>query len=448
MSKTTKRTTVICLCLFALAFVVRLIVWQNNKIAIDSVQYVVTEVYKQDARLLVSGDIEQFITGPNPPSDATIIMHPPGYPMFIAAIYALFGENEVLRIAQMLICSLGGVLIFLFTQRLFDDRTAVIAGLLTTVAPQFAYYSGIILPDELSALSVIAAMYFIARTWRDEKLLMMVGCGLGLAIACWLRANAFFLPVFVTAAIVFAFPKRWRFRPAAVIVAVFLLAIAPLTLRNYIVFDALIPVSVGFGTTFIEGLGEMDADGVTGMPTTDEGVMMMDAQHFGRPDYYGRLYAPDGIPRERNRVSTGVSLVLEDADWFAVSVLRRGLMTFRMERVPVIEPTHDERSTTPAWLHALNVPLKLVQRLFITAIFLPLMLLGAVILLSRKRNHGKLLILAAVPVYFFLVQPVVHTEYRYLLPATHVLIVLASVPIGWLFARITGSNRDGLSVAE
>jgi 4-amino-4-deoxy-L-arabinose transferase-like glycosyltransferase len=425
-----------------------MIVWQNNKIAMDSVQYVVTDVYKQDARLLVNGDVETFITGPDPPSDATIIMHPPGYPILIATVFALFGENEMLRIAQIMLCSLAAVLIFLFTRILLDDRMAIVAGLLTAVAPQFCYYSAIILPDELSALPVIAAMYFLARAWREQRLVMMICCCLALGVACWFRANIFLLPVFVAAAMVFVFPKRWRFRPALVMVAIFLFTIAPITLRNYIVFDAFVPVSVGFGTTFIEGLGEMDADGVTGMPSTDEGVMMMDAQHFGRPDYYGRLYAPDGIARERQRVRTGVILVIEEPDWFALGMLRRGLMTFRMERVPVIDPVHDERSTIPVWLYGLNVPLKLTQRLFITAIFMPLIVLGAVVLFNRKADRSKLLILAAVPVYFFVVQPIVHTEYRYLLPATHFLIILASVPIGWALARITRSDADGLALAE
>ena len=70
-----------------------------------------------------------------------------------------------------------------------------------------------------------------------------------------------------------------------------------MTIRNYVVFHSFVPVSVGFGTTFVEGLGEMDSDGRTGMPTLDEGVMEMDAAHAGRPDYYGNLYAPDGIAR-------------------------------------------------------------------------------------------------------------------------------------------------------
>lgn len=71
MTEAARRTTITRLCLFALAFAVRMLVWHNNKVAIDGVQYVVTDVYQQDARLLTGGDLRTFLAGPDPPSDAT-----------------------------------------------------------------------------------------------------------------------------------------------------------------------------------------------------------------------------------------------------------------------------------------------------------------------------------------------------------------------------------------
>jgi len=102
------------------------------------------------------------------------------------------------------------------------------------------------------------------------------------------------MPMFFALAICVAFPKEWRIRPAVAILAAFILAIAPITIRNYIAFKTFIPLSVGFGTTFVEGLGDLDHDGSKGMPVTDEDVMRMDSAHFGRPDYYGNLYRPMG----------------------------------------------------------------------------------------------------------------------------------------------------------
>ena len=438
MTGPNKRTVIICLCLFALAFGVRLVVWQNNKAAIDGVQHVVTHVYKQDARLLVAGDVRTFLTGPDPPSDATIIMHPPGYPLFIAAIYSLFGENESLRMIQILLNSLASIMVFFLTRRLFSQPTAIVAGLLTAMAPQFAYHSAIILPDELSALPIVLGLYFLVRAWQEKQLAMVVIAGASLGLSCWLRSNALLLPLFFAAAALIVFPKGWRLKPTAVLLAAFILTISPMTIRNYAVFAAFVPVSVGFGTTFIEGLGEMDTEGRTGLPSTDEGVMEMDAGRLGRPDYYGNLYAPDGIARERDRVAAGLAVVRANPGWYAASVLKRGLMTFRMERVPVIAPEHDERDTTIPLFYYLNVPLKLVQRLFITAVFLPLFLAGVLLLIRDTEGAKKLVILLFVPLYFFLLQPLIHTEYRYLLPATHLIVMIAAYPLGWLALNIRG----------
>jgi 4-amino-4-deoxy-L-arabinose transferase-like glycosyltransferase len=294
-----------------------------------------------------------------------------------------------------------------------------------------------VLPDELSVLPVLAGIYCFVRARQEKRLAMVVLCGASIGLSCWLRSNGLLLAVFFAAAVPLTFLKGWRLKPALVLVASFLLFISPITLRNYVVFHTFVPVSVGFGTTFVEGLGEMDTAGSTGMPSTDEGVMQMDAAHFGRPDYYGNLYAPDGIARERDRIATGLNVVRNDPAWYAANVLKRGTMTFRMERVPVIKPQYDERASTPAPVYFLNIPLKLIQRLFITSVFLPLFLLGVLLLFCDADGRRKLAILLIVPVYFFLVQPLIHTEYRYLLPASHLLVVISGFGLCWVFERIS-----------
>jgi hypothetical protein len=108
-------------------------------------------------------------------------------------------------------------------------------------------------------------------------------------------------------------------------------------------------------------------------------------------------------------------------------VVRRGIDTVRLERVPVIETAYDESDTTDPWLHDLNVPLKAFQRLYITAVFLPLIVIGAILLLLKRESRSKLLLLSVVPLYYMTVQPLVHTEYRYVLPGAHILMIFAAV---------------------
>ena len=57
---------------------------------------------------------------------------------------------------------------------------------------------------------------------------------------------------------------------------------------------------------------------------------------------------------------------------------------------------------------------------------LPLAIIGLAVLIIRKHSRA-LIILSAVPVYFFCVQSIVHTEYRYVLAVDYFLFALVGV---------------------
>jgi hypothetical protein len=83
-----------------------------------------------------------------------------------------------------------------------------------------------------------------------------------------------------------------------------------------------------------------------------------------------------------------------------------------------------------------------IQKLFITAIILPLAVLGIVTLVIRK-SRDALIILCVVPLYYFCVQSVFHTEYRYVLAVNHFLFALSAVAVCWTGNLIAGKLRSG-----
>ena len=95
----------------------------------------------------------------------------------------------------------------------------------------------------------------------------------------------------------------------------------------------------------------------------------------------------------------------------------------RLERTPLrLEMTNSGP------LQLVQLPLRLAQKLFITAIFLPLFLIGAGILIYRHQFQ-TLAILLVVPCYYFCAQSALHTEYRYVLVLHYFLFILAAVTI-------------------
>jgi hypothetical protein len=78
-----------------------------------------------------------------------------------------------------------------------------------------------------------------------------------------------------------------------------------------------------------------------------------------------------------------------------------------------------------------------IQKIFLTAIILPLAIIGLVVLIFQKQSRA-LVVLSIVPVYFFTVQSIVHTEYRYVLAVDYFLFALVGVALstfGCVLAR-------------
>ena len=104
-------------------------------------------------------------------------------------------------------------------------------------------------------------------------------------------------------------------------------------------------------------------------------------------------------------------------------MIRRAASMLRLERTP-LRPAVDSAGR----LGLFQWPLRIMQRLFITAIFLPLALIGAGILVYR-RQFQTLAILLAVPCYYFCTQSALHTEYRYVLVIHYFLFSLAALAV-------------------
>ncbi|MBC7930773.1 MAG: hypothetical protein H7Z38_09460, partial [Rubrivivax sp.] len=219
-----------------------------------------------------------------------------------------------------------------------------------------------------------------------------------------------------------------------------LLAVAPLTIRNAVVFRSFIPVSLGAGQTLIEGIGDYDPERRFGLPETDVELQRQEAEMYGRPEYATSLFGPDAIARDRARLARGSAVIRSNPFWFASVMARRAASMLRLERTPLA-------STAPVsegWTRAPRLVVRASQKLFITAIFLPLQIFGALVL-ARGRRWRSLAVLLAVPLYYICVQSALHTEYRYVLALQYFLFVLVAVALhqAALWARLKWAGRGG-----
>ncbi len=573
----------ICALIFLVAFGVRVLSWHDTRLEVGKVQTAVTGDYQRVAQILRQGGLASFLSSSSPLSDLNTLGHPPGYSIFTAGVFSVFREsNTAVQFLQISCDAFSAVMIFLIVAELLPFNAAVIAGMLAAFSPQFAWNSVLLLPDSLAVLPILIAIYCLSRAVRSPRLVTFIITGALVGLSCWLRANAMFLTLFLAAAVLLLVRGKSQWRNALAVVFGTLLIVLPLTIRNAIVFHRFIPLSLGAGQTLLEGIADYDPQGKFGIPNTDVGIMKQEAEDFHRPDYYGTLFNPDGVERERARLSRGFAVIRSHPFWFSGVMVRRAASMLRLERsrlvsteppvshslatdnlepvwtatppelsfseirlsprtkvfhdplgdtfglvgddsqygeqfcwgvanlrkntdyviafpvkiergrmrisvadfsgktysstiVETIENTRPEdqpmnlvqlpfiassnqrvqviisnEASNPANPSVKMGPIKLfelgparflwtryprllvhgIQKIFLTAVMLPLAIIGLGLLISRKQSRA-LIILSAVPTYFFCVQSIVHTEYRYVLAVDYFLFALVGVAVAW-----------------
>ncbi len=335
--------------IFLIACGVRLLLWQDLRRQIDSGQmhFGLTKYYKEDAKNLVSGRLDLFVKGPAPPSDAIIITHPPGYSLLLAPIFWLFGDsNTVLRFVQILLDGLTVVGIFFIARELLPLGVATISGLIVAISPQLSFNSLVLLPDALCVLPTVWAVFLLIRAYKRPRLLLIVGVGVLIGVSSWLRANSLLLSPFLAFFVLLLFKRGQRLRYALFLVAATIIVIAPITIRNLVVFNQLIPLSLGVGLNLTEGIADYDDEKRFGLMQKDHEVNQWEAEFYKRPDYVRSVYAPDGIERERARLKQGLAVVKSHPLWFGTVMCRRMGFMMTSGPAPIISPI-------PAMTHSL-----------------------------------------------------------------------------------------------
>jgi hypothetical protein len=288
--------------------------------------------YQSEAQRMVNEGGILFPRTPVDPGDARLILHPPGYSAFVAAIYNVFGESDApVRAAQIIIDALSAIIVFLIALEVFNKHIAVIAGILVALSPHFAHYSLWLSPDTLPILPIVIAVYLIIKASKRPKVMTIVGAGALLGLSCWLRANGLLLAPFLAVATWILVERGKRAGYAMALLGATILVISPITIRNWILYHRIIPISVDSGLALVEGIAEYDDAGRFGLPRYDGEALKKDIEWHNRPEYAGNLWSPDGIDRDGHRFRRGLDVIRSNPSWFAGVMLRRGMFMLRYD---------------------------------------------------------------------------------------------------------------------
>ena len=131
---------------------------------------------------------------------------PPGYPLFLSAVYALFGVNVVaLRVAQCLIGAGTVAVVHRIARRVLDRSGARLAALATALYPLFIYSAGADMPVTLQVALIAGGVLLVLVAVERDSVPAALGAGLLGAWATLVAGSA--LPAFVLFALWMAWDR-------------------------------------------------------------------------------------------------------------------------------------------------------------------------------------------------------------------------------------------------
>ena len=386
------------------------------------------------------------------PARTGLMARPPGYSTFMAVVYAAIDRSFfATQLVQNLMTSLACALLALVAARLLGWGAGVLGGLIVALEPHIALPSGFVLPDALSALPLMVALAALTRVHgRNKGLWWCALAGVGVGVGVWLRPNVVLLPP-ALAAVLLVTARSWKqgFLRGVLICVVAAAVVLPITIRNYIVFDEFVPVSINGGLTFWQGVA--DAGGfAAGAERRDKLVMEDEAARYGNPRYREWWAEPDGVWRDRDRYRRAREVIAANRGLYTRLVLRRmkEMLSYHAGDAPTVasvaeahdepesaesrnytlgrKPSDDRYLAPGRWVAPLATPVGWLQAALVR-VLLPLVVIGAAMVAWLDWRKAALLL--AIPLYYLCTECFFIYEWRVATPMHYGLCALAAATI-------------------
>jgi 4-amino-4-deoxy-L-arabinose transferase-like glycosyltransferase len=162
----------------------------------------------------------------------------PGYSLLIAGCSGLFGNRDLLQVV-----SLAGpatylvllLLVYFFSNELFDRRTALIAGILAAVSPHLQAVTYAPEPELLYTCLLMAGLFLIYTALERQSSLLACLAGVCFALVWLSRSEGLLVMLFTLTVLMVVERKRWRTTRIVPVCLLVILAFM-LTAAPYLVF--------------------------------------------------------------------------------------------------------------------------------------------------------------------------------------------------------------------
>jgi 4-amino-4-deoxy-L-arabinose transferase-like glycosyltransferase len=196
-------------------------------------------------------------------SEPTALL-PPIYPFFLSFIYYILGYNHNLVIlAQFILLGLIGSTVYFIGKKYLNlpPLFCFAAALLILIWPYFILYSTFILTEILYTFFLITSIFLLLNFIRQQTGGKAILLAVMLGITALTRQVILFLPIWILVFLL-VFRKENRnkdyFKKVVLILALFFVTILPWTVRNYIEFDKILPITSVVSPVFEKSYVNLD----------------------------------------------------------------------------------------------------------------------------------------------------------------------------------------------
>jgi len=385
------------------------------------------------------------------PARTDLAQYPPAFPALVALIYKLSGDRSAYSV-QIVLWFVDLILSFLLIGGMaytaFGWRAAIASGFLVALSPLFALYAAFPSADMPTTWFVLGGNWLLLVALQRKNIWFALGAGLLLGVACWVRVNPLFLCVGWAIGLLAFVRAAWpvRIKLSVAVLAGTLVVIAPIVIRNYVVFPDFTPTGGTIGVNLWEGLGETELGRSAGFMFGDDKMMERERAKMNLPpDVQIDVQRPDGIRRDRERTRESLAFIRQHPIWYLGVMLGRmwGMLKVAGDPAPYCGTSGinvTSRKCLPPQLQggviAFGVNLLGMIQSVARYLFLPLAAFGIYV---AARTDLRLTCLLLVTILYYLVPgTAAHTELRYVLPMHGLLIVFAGAGINQLIRVIRG----------
>ncbi|MBU4220133.1 MAG: glycosyltransferase family 39 protein [Euryarchaeota archaeon] len=259
-----KKSTNFLTMIVVLAFLLRLIfIFVQIKFHIFDVNFFASDssFYDGIAKNILAGNGFGY---PEPTAYVT-----PLYPLFLSAVYMIFGHNILaVQLLQALIGSLSVLCVYFIAKKIFDEKIGSIAAIIMAFYPHQIFWSGYILTETLYVFLLLFAILFFIRFCERQTIVNALVAGILLGIAGLTRPIAFCFTAFLIIYIIWLNKNKVQgLKFSCIFVIGVLLVSSPWIIRNYNTFGEFIPGSTEGWFVFYAGNSPGATGGLDGYVT-------------------------------------------------------------------------------------------------------------------------------------------------------------------------------------